>query len=48
MGVVLAADSFNPCLLKKKINTIRGFISSFISFKITWHKPSVLDITDFR
>lgn len=43
-----AANYFNSCLLKKKISTIRGFIVPFISFKITWHKPSVLGITDFR
>jgi hypothetical protein len=48
MVVVLAVDYFNPCLLKKKNNTIRGFIGSFTSFKITWHKPSLLGITDFR
>jgi hypothetical protein len=48
MVVVLVAHSFSPCSLKKKISTIRGFIDSLISFKIMWHKPSVLGITDFR
>lgn len=47
MVVVHAAGSFNPFLLQQKNSTIRSFVGSFISFKITWHKPSVLGITDF-
>jgi len=39
---------FQSFYITEKKNTIRGFVVSFISFKITWHKPSVLGITDFR